>query len=150
MATSIPVPVVRMKEGVSFARLLPAGVRILSAVDQACEWLNRDLTISCGNEGHGALDPHTLGEAVDVSVMLLSPPTIAKLLQWLRQLLGPAFYAQYETHTPPDDPQLRAIAVVNPAATAPHIHIQRAKGTVFPPPAASAAPTPAAPTTTRA
>lgn len=136
---SHPVYVVRLKDGVSFARLLPAGVRILSAIDDATSWLQCDLTISCGNEGHGPLDPHTLGEAADVSVLLLSPAKIIALLNGLRVHLGRAFYAQYETHSAPNDPQLRAIVVVNPAATAPHIHIQRAKGTVFPPPADSPA-----------
>ena len=129
--------VVRVKPGVRFDRLAPAGVHILSALDLAVGVVGCDLEISCGTEGHPPDDPHTLGEAFDVSVEHLEPPTILRAMGWLRARLGEAFYLQYETPHPVTEGPLAAIAVVNPNATAPHLHVQRRRGTVWPAPPAA-------------
>ena len=92
-----------------------------------------NLEITCWNEGHGPTDPHTLGEAADVSVKGLSADQIEMVLMALRSTLGPLFTVLYEVPKVPSDPTLRPIAYVNVDATGPHLHVQRKKGTIFPP-----------------
>ncbi|WP_460292378.1 hypothetical protein, partial [Bacillus cereus] len=58
--------VVRLKPGVKLDGLAPAGIRILAAIDAAAQVLKRDLTVTCGTEGHPPTDPHTCGEALDL------------------------------------------------------------------------------------
>lgn len=113
----------------------PAGIRILAALWNVSQSNVMDLWISCGRDGHGPNDPHTLGEAFDVSVKLMDVPTIVKIKKQLDQMLGERFTVLYETHETPSDPMLAAIAYVNADASGPHFHIQRRKGTVYPPPA---------------
>lgn len=128
------IPVVRTKPGVKFAVITPAGFRILAAIDRLCQVLGHDVTISCGTEGHGPTDPHTEGAAYDLSVLGWTGDEIELSLHTLRGLLIPAqFYIQYEVVNAASDLTPSRLAVVNPAATASHVHIQRKKNTVFPP-----------------
>lgn len=129
--------VLRVKSGVRFEIIAPAGARILSALDQATTVLGTDLVITCGTEGHPPDDPHSHGEAYDVSVAGIPASAVATLIGYVRARLGDAFYLQYETPPGPVDALLKSIAVVNAAATAPHIHVQKRKGTIYPPPHAS-------------
>ncbi len=123
--------VVRTKPGVEFALIAPAGFRLLSAVDLACQVLAHDLTLTCGTEGHPPSDPHSTGEAYDVRTSDLSEGQILALVPLLRKTLGYGFTVLYECPTKPNG-VLAGLAYINPAATSAHIHIQRAKGTVFP------------------
>ena len=133
--------VLRARPGVRFDVIAPAGFRILWALDGAVQSCRVNLEITCWNEGHGPTDPHTLGEAADVSVKGLSADQIEMVLMALRSTLGPLFTVLYEVPEVPHDPTLRSIAYINMAATGPHFHLQRKRGTVWPPPAV----TPAAP-----
>lgn len=128
-----------IKPGAGFPTLRPAGVRIMQALQEAADTYRVDLIITSGSEARGRKldDPHMTGEAVDVGVNHLSPSYIRNIYDFLRTRLGVAFTVLYEC--PPGyepDPYLVAANMVysSPGATAPHFHIQRRKGTVYPPP----------------
>lgn len=125
--------VVRVKRGVKFTIIRPAGFRILAAIDTTAMMVGRDLEITCGTEGHAPTNPHTLGEAYDVGVRGLSVADIVRVKDVLRSALGPSFTVLYECPELPADGMLARIATVNELATAPHFHIQRKRGTVYPP-----------------
>lgn len=125
--------VVRHRPSAYFQVIAPAGFRILSALDQAAQACRVDLMITSGTDSHTAPDPHVSGDAYDVSVFGLSADQIANVKASMESTLGPLFTVLYEVEKVPSDPTLRAIAYVNVKATGPHFHIQRRKGTVFPP-----------------
>ena len=125
--------VLSAKSTARFDRIAPAGFRILGALDLATRELMTNLVISCGTEGHSPDDPHTSGEAYDISVRDLVPALIVQLVEYLQIRLGSFFYTQYEAPTVPSHPALALIAAVNAGASAPHIHVQRRRGTVYPP-----------------
>ena len=125
--------VLRVKAGVRFDVIRPAGFRILSALDQAAQVCSVDLEISSGTDSHTAPDPHALGEAYDVSVKALTGSQIVEVRRTVTMMLGPAFTVLYEVPFLPTDPALQAIAYINREATGPHVHIQRKRGTIFPP-----------------
>lgn len=125
--------VVRHRAAVRFDLIAPAGFRILSAIDQAAQSCKVDLTITCGTDSHALPDPHVTGEAFDVSVQSLSAQQIADVKVALERTLGPLFTVLYEVPQTPSDPTLRPMAYVNVKATGRHFHIQRKKGTTFPP-----------------
>ncbi len=127
---------VLVKAGVRFDRIQPAGFALLWGIQQAAFTLGLDLTITCGTEGHTPTDPHTLGEAVDVSVANLTPTQIrllhTTLIKSLAWHVPGACTVLFEVQSfPTTEPELASIATVNPRATAPHFHLQRAKGTVY-------------------
>lgn len=125
--------VILVKDSVRFDRIAPAGFRILAALDRACKVIGCDLVITCGTEAHDEDDPHTLGEAYDVRVRTLPAPVLIRLYYWLTAELGPLFTVLYEVpQVDPKDP-LALIAYPNPGASSAHLHIQRKKGTVYPP-----------------
>lgn len=124
-------PCVRAKSGVRFDVIAPAGFVLLAAMQRICDVIQKDVVITCGTDSHTLPDPHCTGEAYDISVSGYSADDIQKVLG-VFGFLGTRFYAQYEVSTVPSDPTLRVFAVVNPRATGPHIHSQRAKGTVYP------------------
>ena len=127
-------PVVRVKPGVKFNPIAPAGFVLLAAIQAACWHLDRDITISCGSEGHPTIDPHSTGEAYDLSVQGMNDPEIIDLVMFLRKTLGRQFYVVYETPSAIRDALVvAAVAVMNLQATAAHIHCQRARGTTYPP-----------------
>ena len=125
--------VVTARASVRFDQIQPAGFRILSAIDQATQQCRVNLELTSGTDSHAAPDPHVTGEAYDVSVHRLSAQQIADVKASLERTLGPLFTVLYEVPTLPSDPTLRPIAYVNTAGTGPHFHLQRKKGTVFPP-----------------
>lgn len=124
--------VLRANVGVTFAKIAPAGFRILAALDSVPALLQRDVFLTCGTEGHPVADPHSSGEAYDVSVRGWTGAEIVQALGHLRTTLGPLFTVLYECPRAPLDPMLKDIAYINAAATAPHFHLQRKKGTVYP------------------
>jgi len=60
--------VIKVKDGVKFDIIAPAGFRILSAIEQASATLGSPLMITSGTDGthSGISDPHHRGEAYDV------------------------------------------------------------------------------------
>jgi hypothetical protein len=125
-------PVLRVKPSVVFATIRPGGFRLIAALDTATRVMGQDLLISCGTEGHAFDDPHTRGEAVDLSVNGFAEGQILALVDYLRKQLGPSFTVLYEVPTKPSG-VLASMAYVNPGATAPHLHLQVKKGVVYPP-----------------
>lgn len=113
--------VIRVKDGVEFTVIAPAGFRILSAIDQASVALERDLTITsaCDGQHSGPADPHHTGEAYDVRTNDL-PDEVAKqaVLDAIMQRLGTDYFFGF----------LEAAGTENE-----HIHCQRKKGTTYPP-----------------
>ena len=126
------VPQVRVKDGVVLHPLTPALIRLLAVTDQAVRVLGRDLTVTCGREGHSVTDPHTRGEAIDIRTRDLPEGTIFTLVNWLRTALGPAWTVLYEVKEKPNG-VLASMAYVNPDASAAHVHIQPRKNTSWPP-----------------
>jgi hypothetical protein len=125
-------PVLRVKEGVKFDRISPAGFKILSVLQNATYIFDRDLVITCGTEGHPPTDPHTEGSAFDIRALNMAEATVLALVSYLKTQLGPRFTVLYEAPTPPSG-VLASVTFVNPKASAPHFHIQRKAGTEYPP-----------------
>ncbi len=73
--------VVRVKPGVRFDRIDPAGFRILAALDTFARACDDDLTITCGTEAHETTDPHSLGRAYDVRSKNLEPTEKDRLVR---------------------------------------------------------------------
>ncbi len=110
--------VVRVKPGVQFTVIAPAGFRILRAIDFCADRLGLELMITCGTEAHPLADPHTLGEAYDLRTHGLGDDNLFNLLALLRGVLADDhFFVLHESVGTPNE----------------HIHIQRKRGTVFPP-----------------
>lgn len=126
------IPVVRVKSGVRFDVIGPAGFALLGVIQSLPGLLNKDITITCGTDFHTAPDPHCSGEAYDIAVTGLTADDIHKVMDRFHDM-GPRFYAQLEV---PQgyvvDPSLKSMAVVNAHATGPHMHAQRAKDTSYP------------------
>jgi hypothetical protein len=73
-----------------------------------------------------------------VSVFAWNPTQVVERYHWLVTMLGPLFYVQYEVPESSVVLALQAIQVVSAKATGPHLHCQRARGTVYPPTTVSA------------
>ena len=125
--------VVRHRPAARFDVIAPAGFRILGAISRAAIEARVDLMITSGTDSHMQPDPHVTGEAYDVSVHGLSAQQIADVKQSLEHTLGPLFTVLYEVREVPSDPTLRQIAYVNLQASGNHFHVQKKKGTIFPP-----------------
>ena len=124
--------VLRHRPSVRFDLIAPAGFRILSALDRTAYEVRVDLWITSGTDSHAA-GAHPTGEAFDVSVKGFSAQQIADVKASLERYLGPLFTVLYEVPQVPSDPTLRPLAYVNVKATGSHFHIQRKKGTTYPP-----------------
>ena len=118
----------QLKQGVRLDGLQPAGARIFATVDNCARSLNLDQLVTCGTDSHGPSDPHTRGVALDIGVKRFTPSVTVKVYAYLSAALGSLFTVLYETPELPLDPDLQAIATVNPKASAPHVHIQLKKG----------------------
>ncbi len=134
--------VVTWKPGARWDTPTSAGTRILGVLDRAASVCRTNLEVASGTDGahSGPDDPHKRGLAFDVSVANLSTLLIVQLKTYLEQVLGPAFTVLFECPTRPVEPQLTAIAWVNPDATGRHFHIQPKKGTLWPPAVNTATP----------
>lgn len=132
-------PHLRLKPGAAFPTLAPAGFRLLAALDYCAQRLNLTLTLTSGSEqrGRSPLDPHMTGEAVDVRVNDLTFAQIRALYMMLGETLGPAFTVLLEAPTHDRPQALADIIYRNEKATALHLHLQRKKGTTWPPREAS-------------
>lgn len=126
------IPVVRVKDGVKFDQIAPAGFRLLSTIDRLPGLLNKDVLVTCGTEAHPPEDPHSKGEAYDIGVLDMSSHEIQTMLDQF-EAMGPRFYAQYELPlTSYADPTIHGNVIHSAQATGPHIHAQRARGTEYP------------------
>lgn len=124
----------RTKAGVEFAQIQAGGFRLLGALEATAREMGRILTITCGTEGHGPTDPHTRGLAYDVSVLGMAPDDLVLLRAHLMEALpADLFTVLYEVPQLPGPGVLQAIATLNTRASAPHLHLQVRKGTVYPP-----------------
>lgn len=101
----------------------PAGLRILSVLQQIASAQDRDLVLTAGTNGNhsGPGDPHTRGDAFDLRLLDRSPIQRQTLVGLIVAKLGPAFTVLYE------------MAEATPQTTEEHCHIQVKKGTVYPP-----------------
>jgi len=123
--------------GVKLDGLAPAGFVIIAAIIAAANATGLAFELTCGTEAHAASDPHSLGEALDISVAPYTATQVlvakAALEAALAALTDAPFDVLYECREAPKDARLSAIAYVNPHATGRHFHIQRRKGTQFAP-----------------
>jgi hypothetical protein len=129
--------VVRVKPGVLFTTIAPAGFRLLAAIESAARALRVELVITsaCDGEHSGPGDPHHLGEAYDVRTRGLPEGVKDALLGYLLTTVN-------EPGAPPAAPvpeQSRSLATARffgfiEAAGTPneHLHIQRRKGRSYP------------------
>lgn len=111
------IPCIRIKDGVSFATISPAGFRIFSALEEVAARIGHDLTITsaCDGEHSGVDDPHHRGEAYDVRSHDL--PDKLAALNYLKMILSEAkFYAFLEDETEENE----------------HIHVQLRHGIMYP------------------
>lgn len=125
-------PVVYVKTGVKFDRILPAGFRLLSAIDQTSRRLGFPLTITCGTELHPPTDPHSTGEAYDVRSSGIPAPDKQRVLQEILACVSDG----------PDDPPTvipEGLAtryffgfLENPGKPNQHFHFQRRNLRTFP------------------
>jgi hypothetical protein len=109
---------IKVKDGVAFAVIGPAGYLILDALKAASKKLGQDLTITSGTDGEhsGPLDPHHSGEAYDVrshDFPVALRPVVVKAV--MDQLGWARFYGYIEVPGTPDE----------------HFHFQRKKDTTF-------------------
>jgi hypothetical protein len=124
--------IVQVKPGVYFARVAPAGVRLLGALERTARRLQLPLLITCACEQHPPDDPHSKGEAYDVRSWSFTP---AQKDAVLRQVL--LELSDGET----DAPTVTGIGLAtarfygqleHPGHPKEHFHFQRRKGTVYP------------------
>src|SRR3990167_7372363 len=115
------MPKILIKPGVEFNEIAPAGVRILEVLKQIqllFPKLPYDIVITSGTDGThsgGPTNPHYQGEAYDIRTNVLTLSQKTTLLNFVKEALGPRFFAFLE----------------NPGKPAEHIHIQRARNTFY-------------------
>lgn len=133
---------VQLKKHAAIRTIAPAGIRILAAIDQAARYMGIVLTITSASErrGRAETDPHMTGEAFDVSVIGLTPKETRDLWRSLTLTLGTAFTVLLEAPIGMDIGELTDIVYHSKGATALHLHVQRKKGTVWPPPPTTSQP----------
>ena len=124
----------RVKPGVEFDPIAPAGFRILSALDVTARRLKLDLTITCGSEAHPPTDPHARGEAYDVRSHDFSDDQKRAILREV--MLELADDATSDAPLPVSD----GIGtnhfwgwLENPGTLTEHFHFQVRRGTVYDP-----------------
>ena len=112
--------IVKVKPGVLFSVIAPAGFRILAAIDLTAAALGLDLTITsaCDGKHSGPGDPHHKGEAYDIRTHDLTVVEKVNVLACIMGLLEAGLFFGF----------LEAAGTTNE-----HIHVQRRKGTVYPP-----------------
>lgn len=109
---------VKVKSGVTFDVVAPAGFLILSALKATANALSLPLVITSGTDGthSGTLDPHKTGEAYDVRSHDFDPHTKSVVLDAIMEELGrDHFYGSIEGAGTPNE----------------HYHFQRRIGTRF-------------------
>jgi hypothetical protein len=111
--------VLLVKDGVQFAKIAPAGFRILAALDNVARQAGLDLTVTsaCDGEHSGPNDPHHRGEAYDVRSHDLNKEQKDMVLDLVMKWLGTErFFGWLES----------------PGSSNEHFHFQIKKGTTYP------------------
>lgn len=137
MTVSLVRGVVRVKPGVTFSTIAPAGFRMLQAIECAARRLSLDLTITsaCDGEHSGPNDPHHRGEAYDVRTRGLTEPQKDELVA---TIIGACVDGgEVPPYTLPTVPRScasgRFFAFVEaPGTVNEHIHVQLRKERVYP------------------
>jgi hypothetical protein len=109
---------VKVKPGVTFNVIAPAGYMILDSLKAASKTLGFDLTITSGDDGahSGPTDPHKTGEAYDVRSNDLAHEQKAQVLHAVMGALEMGRFYGF----------LEGMDTANE-----HFHFQRSKGTAF-------------------
>jgi hypothetical protein len=128
------VNVVRVKPGVQFAVIAPAGFRLLSALETVARRLRVDLVITCGTEAHPGTDPHSTGEAYDVRTHDFTDDQKRAIL---RELLLELSDDQTNDAPIPVSDGLGTRGfwgwIEHPGQPTEHLHVQRRSRTIYPP-----------------
>lgn len=129
--------VVRVKPGVTFTTIAPAGFVLLAAIAHAARALCVELTITSATDGEhsGPADPHHRGEAYDVRTHGIAEDAKTLLLELV---LDQA--AEPDEHQPLPVPGIawsRATRnffgfLENPGTPNEHLHFQLRKGRTYP------------------
>jgi hypothetical protein len=132
-----PIGAVRVKEGVTFTAITPAGFRILAAIEGAARALHVDLTITsaCDGEHSGPDDPHHCGEAYDVRTHGFTEPVKDTIVFAILRACADAGDGLPEPI--PGIPHSRATSrffgfIESPGEPNEHIHVQLRRGRVYP------------------
>lgn len=109
---------IRVKPGVAFTVIAPAGYVLLAALKRASVALGIDLTITsaCDGEHSGPADPHHTGEAYDVRSHDLDPAIRARVVDAVLSDVGRDHFFGF----------LEAAGTSHE-----HFHFQRAHGQTF-------------------
>jgi hypothetical protein len=132
-----PRGVVRIKPGVLFTTIAPAGFRLLAAIEGTARQLAMELTITSACDGvhSGPDDPHHRGEAYDVRTHGMSEAMKDAVC---RMIIGSCSDG-FEVPPFPLASTPRSIAtsqffgfVEKPGTADEHIHVQLRKGRLYP------------------
>jgi hypothetical protein len=129
----VPIGYVTHKSGVSFDDIAPGGFALLAGIHHAAATLRIKLVITSGTDGRhsGPSDPHYQGKAYDISIADYSLNEIDEILDAMAAVL-PAESFTLLLESPVALLGGRHPVVLNPQATAPHLHLQVRRGTVYP------------------
>lgn len=137
MTTPATRGVVRVKPGVLFTVVSPAGFRLLSSIERAARALGVELTITsaCDGAHSGPDDPHHRGAAYDVRTRDLSELQKDAVVRMI--LGGCNDVGEVPPHPLPDVARSCATAdffgfVEAPGTPTEHIHVQLRRGRVYP------------------
>lgn len=132
-----PRGVVRVKPGVLFTTIAPAGFRLLAGIERTARQLSLELTITsaCDGEHSGPDDPHHRGEAYDVRTHGMSEAMKDAVC---RMIIGSCSDG-FEVPPFPLASTPRSIAtaqflgfIEKPGTPDEHIHVQLRKGRIYP------------------
>lgn len=134
---TLPHGVVRVKPGVTFTTIAPAGFALLAAIERAARLCRVDIVITsaCDGAHSGPADPHQGGEAYDIRTHGYSDVVKDALLYHLLELLrepGEPLAQPVDT-IPRSLATSRFFGFLEGAGTVgEHIHVQLRKGRVYP------------------
>lgn len=129
--------VVRVKGGVVFATIAPAGFRLLSAIERAARLLHVELTVTsaCDAAHSGPDDPHHRGEAYDVRTNTMTEAMKDAVLRVILTELredGDAMVAAVPG-VPRSLATARFFGSIEASGTPnEHLHVQLRRGRVYP------------------
>lgn len=115
-----------------FARIAPAGFRLLGAIEHAARACGVSLTITSGTDNHGPTDPHTKGEAYDIRSRGMPREQQTQVLTAIMMYLSDGA---------DDAPSATSGGLAthaffgfleNPGTAQEHFHVQRRKGRLYP------------------
>jgi hypothetical protein len=132
-----PRGVVRVKPGVQFTTIAPAGFRLLGAIEATARQLHLELTITsaCDGEHSGPDDPHHRGEAYDIRTHGMSDALKDAVCRMIIGGCSDGFEVPPFALT--DTPRSIATAqfygfIEKPGTLNEHIHVQLRKGRIYP------------------